>query len=1115
MSLFLILATGAVAQKYDNLARTPQMGWNSWNKFASGVNEQVIRETIDTMVELGLVDAGYVYINVDDFWHGERDENGFITCDSVRFPSGIKALADYAHSKGMKFGLYSDAGSKTCGGCAGSQGHEYQDAIQYARWGVDYLKYDWCFTETTNPQKAYKLMRDALAQAGRPIFFSMCEWGTSKPWEWAAEVGHSWRTTGDISANFAKDIVHHDPGNTWTQLCVLSILDMNAPLREYAGPGHWNDPDMLECGNGMSVSEDRAHFTMWCMMAAPLLLGNDLTAMTPEVKEIISNRDMIAVDQDPLGVQGLRYRRDGDLEYWFKPLEGGDWAFAVLNRAEEAKWITVDWDQFTFTDDFSGCSTAFDETVYTCRDLWDKSNVSTTADVLKTAVQGHDVVAYRLTPKYKRLVAKVDMSEDLLFFQPQKAKLKVDVKNPADKALAGKVQLKLYTDKHEYIKTYTKTAKVAARNTKSVYFEFPLTPGFYRCEVSAADGTVHRFNIGYEPEKVISEPDGQPDLREFWDKALAELAQVDPEYEVKLLPEHCTSDGLFYEITMKSLGGVTIKAYYSEPLKDGKYPVIVNYMGYGAGPYFWKPDTRYAELLLSIRGQGINIDDNDKGQWENHKWIEYRLDDPEQYYYRGAWMDLVRGIDFVCTRDKVDDRYIFAQGSSQGGASTFAACALDHRITAACPDVPFLSDYKDYFKIVDWPASDVYEGQKAYGISDDELYRNLSYFDIKNIASWIECPIWMAYGLQDETCPPHTNFAAYNNVRSDKKYLTFKLRGHNVWEEMGWQKDKIDYFLSFVKKDTDHVVAAYVTSWTDEIPDPSVLTHLNYAFGGVNDSFNGIVIDNEPRLRQMVALKKISPELKVLVSVGGWGAGNFSEMASTAERRSAFAKDCARVIDEFGLDGIDIDWEYPTRSDAGISSSPEDTHNFTLLVREIRSVIGPDKLLTIATPCTGQHFDFPEIIDCLDFVNVMAYDMQNGPDNFHCALYRSPNAGAVTAEEAVVNHIKAGVPARKLVMGMSFYGRGIPELRKYGNYRDLPSIIGDKYHKMWDAEACGPYLVDDEGHFVFGYDDTRSLELKCRYILDRGLLGGMYWDYHGDNEAGDLSHTVSRELLGR
>ena len=399
-----LVCVSAFAQKWEGLADTPQMGWNSWNKFGDKLNEELVHQTADRMQELGLADYGYVYLNLDDCWHGDRDKSGFITEDEERFPGGMRALTDYIHARGLKAGIYSDAGTQTCACRAGSLGHEYQDALVYANWGFDYLKYDWCYTEDINPKGAYRLMRDALRSTGRPILFSMCEWGQSKPWEWAAEIGHSWRTTGDICASF-KDIQHYDDlGNpTWKQLGVLSIIDLNEPLRKYAGPGHWNDPDMLEVGNGMTVAEDRAHFTLWCMMAAPLILGNDLNNMSDETLAIITNRDVIAIDQDPLGIQGFRTaKNEGGLEYWFKPLEGGDWAFCIFNRSETEQKATINWKKLNPTDEISGRSTGFDSTVYDMKDLWNpKAKAATTKKNLKVEVPTHDVIVYRLTPSAK------------------------------------------------------------------------------------------------------------------------------------------------------------------------------------------------------------------------------------------------------------------------------------------------------------------------------------------------------------------------------------------------------------------------------------------------------------------------------------------------------------------------------------------------------------------------------------------------------------------------------------------------------------------------------------------------------------------------------------------
>ena len=282
------------------LARTPPMGWNSWNKFGCDVSERLVKEMADAMVSSGLRDAGYQYIVIDDCWQVSRDADGAIVPDPERFPSGMKALADYVHAKGLKFGLYSDAGARTCQGRPGSNGYEVEDARQYAAWGVDYLKYDWCHTEGVDPKIAYPTMRDALRATGRPIVFSMCEWGRSQPWTWARGVAHLWRTTGDIEDCWSC-------GGSFVR-----ILDRQVGLEKYAGPGGWNDPDMLEVGNGgMTTSEYRAHFSFWSLLAAPLMAGNDLRTMSAETRDILANRDVIAIDQDPLGAQGRRIRDDG------------------------------------------------------------------------------------------------------------------------------------------------------------------------------------------------------------------------------------------------------------------------------------------------------------------------------------------------------------------------------------------------------------------------------------------------------------------------------------------------------------------------------------------------------------------------------------------------------------------------------------------------------------------------------------------------------------------------------------------------------------------------------------------------------------------------------------
>jgi alpha-galactosidase len=365
----------------NGLAQTPPMGWNSWNKFACNVTEHTIHATVDAIVSSGMKDAGYQYIVIDDCWHGARNADGFITEDSVRFPSGLKALADYIHARGLKFGIYSDAGSKTCGGRPGSQGHEYQDALQYARWGVDYLKYDWCSTGTRNAEEAYALMADALKASGRPIVFSMCEWGTSKPWFWASKIGNMWRTTGDITDKW-KGKYNYSWG-------VASIVDMNEPLWPYAGPGHWNDPDMLEVGNGgLSDVEYRAHFSLWAMMAAPLIAGNDVAAMSPATRVILLNREVIAVDQDALGSQGHRVARDGNLEVWSKPLADGGRAVLMWNRGEAPARITADWIALNLPRSVR----------MQVRDLWEHKDLGWLSDRYVTQVAPHGISMVRLTP---------------------------------------------------------------------------------------------------------------------------------------------------------------------------------------------------------------------------------------------------------------------------------------------------------------------------------------------------------------------------------------------------------------------------------------------------------------------------------------------------------------------------------------------------------------------------------------------------------------------------------------------------------------------------------------------------------------------------------------------
>jgi alpha-galactosidase len=389
---FSFLFITGYGQKFD-LAKTPPMGWNSWNRFACDINEDLIKQTADAMVSTGMKDAGYTYVNIDDCWHGKRDSLGFIHPDPIRFPHGMKALADYVHSKGLKIGIYSDAGKQTCGGHPGSRGHEYQDAITYAQWGIDYLKFDWCNTDGLKADESYKTMRNAIYAAKHPMVFSICEWGTSKPWTWAGDVGHLWRTTGDIYPCWNCEYGH----GSWISNGVLRILDMQKDLRKYAGPGHWNDPDMLEVGNGMSNNEDRAHFSLWCMLAAPLIAGNDLRTIQKETLDILTNKEVIAVDQDSLGIECFTLYDYGNWQIYFKPLKNGDAAICFLNRGETIQKVEFNWKSNNVYDGDNNISFDFNKNTYKLRDLWAKKDIGTTNDIFKAEIPTHDVILIRLS----------------------------------------------------------------------------------------------------------------------------------------------------------------------------------------------------------------------------------------------------------------------------------------------------------------------------------------------------------------------------------------------------------------------------------------------------------------------------------------------------------------------------------------------------------------------------------------------------------------------------------------------------------------------------------------------------------------------------------------------
>jgi alpha-galactosidase len=349
------------------------MGWNSWNHFACDVSAQLIKETADAMAKGGMRDAGYQYVVIDDCWQVARDAAGRLVADSVRFPGGIKPLADYVHSKGLRFGIYTDAGRQTCQGRPGTYGFEELDARTFAEWGVDYVKEDWCHAEGLDAPTQYAKFRDALAKAGRPIVFSICEWGSNRPWEWAPRTGNLWRTTGDI-------------GDRWSSM--IGILDLNAQYALAASPGAWNDPDMLEVGNGgMTDDEYRAHFSLWALMAAPLMAGNDLRAMAPATRDILLNKDIVAVDQDPLGKQGMLVQEPGlDLQVWSRPLADGSRAVVLLNRSVLQTVITASWRAFGIRGPAR------------VRDLWAHADLGTFTGRFAATVPAHGVVMVRITP---------------------------------------------------------------------------------------------------------------------------------------------------------------------------------------------------------------------------------------------------------------------------------------------------------------------------------------------------------------------------------------------------------------------------------------------------------------------------------------------------------------------------------------------------------------------------------------------------------------------------------------------------------------------------------------------------------------------------------------------
>jgi len=376
----------------ETLAATPPMGWNSWNRYHCDIDEDLARQTADAMVESGLKDAGYEFLNLDDCWQTDRDVHGEILADPDRFPSGIPALAGYVHGKGLKFGLYTCAGSKTCQGRPGSLGHEAQDAATYAAWEVDYIKVDWCHTYGLDAPTQYAIMHEALSAVDRPIVHSICNWGVQDPWVWGPEYGQLWRTTMDI-------------GDTYVSM--LINLELTSPLAAFASPGLWNDPDMLEVGNGgMTFEEYRSHMSLWSILAAPLILGNDVRDMTAETLALLTNEEVIAVDQDPAGLQGVRIQTEPYM-IWTRPITlHGSRAVVLFNHTNDAQQMDVSWTQIGLAPGHA-----------VVRDLWAREDLGPFEDAYSTpgTVAAHDSVMLIITGRERLPPAGESWVSDLPF----------------------------------------------------------------------------------------------------------------------------------------------------------------------------------------------------------------------------------------------------------------------------------------------------------------------------------------------------------------------------------------------------------------------------------------------------------------------------------------------------------------------------------------------------------------------------------------------------------------------------------------------------------------------------------------------------------------------------
>lgn len=380
---------------------------------------------------------------------------------------------------------------------------------------------------------------------------------------------------------------------------------------------------------------------------------------------------------------------------------------------------------------------------------------------------------------------------------PEQPSLDLKAVNTTSSQSTCEVSMTINTDFGQPVYTLTQSVDVAPGDSCKMAFKFNLEPGFYHCTFTSGSTYLTEFNIGYEPERIVSPADYQPDFVEFWQRARADLDTIAPEFAMQRFPEQDTEKSLAYKVTMRSIGNEQLTAFLMTPKKKGKYPAIINYMGYGSGPAFcdFLPayDGEFIYFQQNIRGQGLNKDTNTHGEW-----MVENIDDIENYYYRNAFMDAVRGVDFVFSLPMFDGVNLFAEGGSQGGALTLAATALDKRIIAAAPFIPFLSDFPDYFNLSGWIGGTFRNAAKDKGMTDTQLLRNLSYFDIKNLAKLIDVPVIMAVGLQDTTCPPHTNFSGYNNISSPKQFIIYPDKGHGV-PRPDWDNAHISFFRRYMK----------------------------------------------------------------------------------------------------------------------------------------------------------------------------------------------------------------------------------------------------------------------------------------------------------------------------